>query len=260
VLPEVGVVAIVAALFLRLRLRHAGCWIAGVSAIAAFSIGAAMGGSFAWFKVGFLYGSEHYPYLFISSCYNLPSLMAHLDWSLKTPFFAIDLGAFHLAFTWQWTLRALYLLALILCARGAAGHARRRDPRLLIAIATPWLVMFALLGQMHERYLLWGAVLSCVAFGVNARLSLLHFLFSAMSAAMITDVLLLDKKLSSTLHAIDLLEQVRPLASWLLLAAVGVYFWQAISQRSPRRDRPRRVAPAPRATPLREFAAAGKEA
>ncbi len=230
-----GAVAMVGGLiFWRLRLRHSAAWAAGIVAVAAFCIGAWGDGDFSWLKVGFLYGTEHYPYLFISSCYNLPSLLAHLDLSLKTPYWTAQLGAWPIAFTWQWTLRLLYLGALILCARGAAGHAERRDPRLLIALATPWLLMFALLGQMHERYLLWGAVLSAVALGVSLPLTVIHFLFSAMSAAMITDVMLLDKKLTPTLHAIHLLERARPFASWLLLATVGFYFWETLSQRAPR--------------------------
>jgi hypothetical protein len=229
------VIAVAAAwFFLRNGARHKWSWTAGVGAVAAFCIGACWGGSFAWLKVGFLYGSEHYPYLFISSCYNLPSLMAHLNWSLKTPYFSLQIGTLHLALTWQWTLRILYLVTLILCARGAAQHARHRDPRLLIAIATPWLLMFALLGQMHERYLLWGAVLSAVALGVSLPLSVIHFVFSAMSAAMITDVLLLDKKLNSTLGAIHFLERIRPAASWILVAGVAVYFWETLSTRRPR--------------------------
>ena len=92
--------------------------------------------------------------------------------------------------------------------------------------------MFALLGQMHERYLVWGAVVSTVALGVSVRLSILHFLFSGMSAAMITQVLLVDKKLDA-LHAIELLERVRPLASWVLLASVAVCFCDVLSIRPP---------------------------
>ncbi len=249
-----GIVAAVAllsaALFWRLRLTHSAAWIAGLAALSSFCVGAWGDGDFSWLKVGFLYGSEHYPYLFISSCYNLPSLMAHLNLSLKAPYWSGHLGSWSVAFTWQWTLRLLYLGALIFCARGAARHAERRDPRVLIAIATPWLLMFALLGQMHERYLLWGAVLSAVALGVSLPLTLLHFLFSLLSAAMITDVLLLDKKLISTLHAIHLLERARPFASWLLLAAVGIYFWETLSQRAPRYLPGSPVAPPP-ASPLR---------
>jgi hypothetical protein len=208
-------------------------WIAGLTAAAAFTVGILNHGSFAWLRIGYLYGSERYPYLFISSCYNLPSLLSNWNFSLKQILWSLHFGSFQIAFTLQWILRALYLVALILCALGAARQARRRDPRLLIAIATPWLLMFALLGQMHERYLLWGAVLSAVALGVSVRLSVLHFAFSGMSAIMITQVLLMDKKLGPTLSTIDFLEHARPLASCLLLVCVGVYLREVLSGRAP---------------------------
>ncbi len=81
---SVAIVASVAFSFLvKYRYRHSGAWLAGIAGCAAFFIGAFTGGSFTWLQVGFLYGSEHYPYLFISSCYNLASLLAELGWSLK---------------------------------------------------------------------------------------------------------------------------------------------------------------------------------
>src|SRR5438270_4787475 len=79
-------------------------------------------------------------------------------------------GSLDLHLTLQWALRLLYLGALALSARGLTRHLRARDPRALIAIAAPWLLMFALLGQMHERYLRGGAVVSAVALGASARL------------------------------------------------------------------------------------------
>jgi len=215
------------------KARNTWAWTAGLAGVAAFVTGALGGGSFAWLKIGFLYGSERYPYLFISSCYNLPSLLSYWNLSLKMPFWSFQLGTFHLVLTLQWTLRLVYLGALVLCAFGAARHARTRDPRLLIAIAAPWLIMFALLAQMQERYLLWGAVLSAVALGVSVRLTVLHFLFSAMSVTMITYVLLLDKKLGPTLTTIDFLERMRPMASWLLLGCTAIYFREVLSNRAP---------------------------
>ncbi|PYJ52356.1 MAG: hypothetical protein DME83_05500, partial [Verrucomicrobia bacterium] len=119
------------------------------------------------------------------------------------------------------------------CARGAARHMRNRDPRLLIAIAMPWLLMFALLGQMHERYLVWGAVVSAVALGVSIRLSMIHFIISAASTAMIVHVMLTDRKIESTLRAIDVLRSARPYASALVLVCVAVYLWNMLSNRIP---------------------------
>jgi hypothetical protein len=207
--------------------------IAGLTALAVFVVAAFDGGSFAWLQVGFLYGSEHYPYLFISSCYNLSSLLANLGWELKDPFWSAHFGSLHFVLTLQWTLRLLYLGALALCALGAARHTRNRDPRLLIALAAPWLLMFALLGQMHERYLMWGAVISAVAVAVNVRLSVLHFIISIASLTMIGHVMLIDKKLDPTLGAIEFLNGLRPYASGLVLVCVGICLWDVLAVRLP---------------------------
>src|SRR5947207_1236767 len=214
--------------FLQRKLSHQIAWISGIAGSAAFVIGDFAGGSFAWLQVGFLYGSEHYPYLVISSCYNLPTLLSKLGWSLKDPFWSVHFGSLHFHLTLQWTLRLLYLGALTACAYGAARQVRDRDPRVLIAITAPWLLMFALLGQMHERYLMWGAVVSAVALGVSLRLSLIHFIISAASTAMIVHVMLIDKKLEATLWAIDLLKHIRGYASVLVLACVAVYLWNTL--------------------------------
>jgi hypothetical protein len=223
-----AVTGLASLLFLQRELPHRCAWISGIAGCAAFIIGAFTGGSFAWLKVGFLYGSEHYPYLVISSCYNLPSLLSKLGWSLKDPFWSVHFGSLDFHLTLQWTLRLLYLGALAVCAYGAARQVRDRDPRVLIAITAPWLLMFALLGQMHERYLVWGAVVSAVTLGVSLRLSIIHFIISVASTAMIVHVMLIDKKLEATLWAIDLLKHVRGYASVLVLACVAVYLWNTL--------------------------------
>ena len=227
-------------IFFGRKFRDAWVWVAGMIALGTFVAGAFAGGSFAWLRIGFLYGSEHYPYLFISSCYNLPFFLDRLGWSLKDPVWSYEFGSQHVAVTVQWMLRLAYLGGLALCSLGAARHWRNRDPRLLIAMATPWLLMFALLGQMHERYLVWGAVVSAVALGVSLRLSVVHFIISAMSTAMIVHVMLVDKKLETTLHVVDILHGVRPYASGLLLACVAVCLWDTVSTRVPGFQRRRR--------------------
>ncbi len=227
------VIALTVLFLLRYRVPYPGAWLAGATGFAVFVIGAFTGGSFAWLEVGFIYGSEHYPYLAISSCYNLASLLAELGWSLKDSLLSVHIGSLDLHLTLQWTLRLLYLGALAFCARSMARHLRARDPRTLIAIATPWLLMFALLGQMHERYLMWGAVVSAVALGVSFRLSAIHFIISAASVAMIVHVMLIDKKLDATLRTIDVLHGIRPYASVLVLACMAVYLWPAFPVRIP---------------------------
>jgi len=217
----------------RYRLSHRGALLAGILGCAAFVIGAFTSGSFSWFEIGFLYGTKHYPYLFISSCYNLASLLAAAGCSLQDDLLSAHVGSVHFHLTLQWALRLFFLGTLAMCARGAARHLRNRDPRLLIAITAPWLLMFALLGQMHERYLVWGAVVSAVALGVSIRLSIVHFIISAASTAMIVHVMLVDKKLDPTLRAIDVLHDIRPYASVLMLVCVAVYFCDALGWRIP---------------------------
>ena len=224
-LAVVLVCGIAYALLRLWRTPHSGVWLAGIAAVALFLAGTFLGGSFAWLQIGFLYGSEHYPYLFISSCYNIPSLLADHGWSLKDVIWSCHFGSLHLALNLQWSLRLVYLGGLALCALGVARHARRRDARALMAMAAPWLIMFALLGQMHERYLMWGAVVSAVALGVNLRLSFFHFLISLASSAMIVHVLLADKKLDPTLRTLDILEKARPFASWIVLVCIALCLW-----------------------------------
>jgi hypothetical protein len=235
-------------LVLRGRFRQVAPWIAGAFAAATFAAGALGNGSFAWLRVGFIYGSEHYPYLFISSCYNLPALLDNFGWSLKDSFSIYTFGSRSVSITLQWILRLLYLGGLALCAFGAARHELRRNSLALIAIAAPWLLMFAVLGQMHERYLMWGAVVSAVALGINLRLTIAHFILSLMSTAMIAHVMLIDKKLDPTLRVIDALYAVRPYASVLLLACVALFCWEMLARRRAfvLQTRPRTfTAPAP---------------
>src|SRR6266436_205484 len=230
----VSTVTVISSLFvLRYKLPHEAASLAGIIGCAVFVIGAFAGGSFAWLSIGFIYGTEHYPYLFISSCYNLPSLLSKVGWSLKDSFLSAHFGSLHLHLTLQWTLRLLYVCGLALCAHGLARNLRDRDPRVLIAIAAPWLLMFALLGQMHERYLMWGAVVSAVALGVSVRLSIIHFVISIASTAMIVQIMLVDKKLEATLPAIDALKHIRPYGSIVVLACVAVYLWDTLSTRLP---------------------------
>jgi hypothetical protein len=124
----VTIVAAVTSLFLiRWRSRYSGAWVAMITGCGVFTVGTLMGGSFAWLKVGFVYGSEHYPYLFISSCYNLPSLLSKLGWSLKDSVLSADIASLHWHLTLQWTLRLVCLVGLVLCARGMVRHLRNRD-------------------------------------------------------------------------------------------------------------------------------------
>lgn len=72
----------------------------------------------------------------------------------------------------QKTLRLAYFLLLMPVMWGLIWQTRGRSVRVLACMAAPWVLMFALVPQMHERYLVWGAVASAgaVALGVGGLL------------------------------------------------------------------------------------------
>jgi hypothetical protein len=77
-------------------------------------------------------------------------------------------------------------------------------------------------------------------------LSVIHFAISIASTAMIVHVMLIDKKLEATHPAIDLLRQIRPVASIAVLACVAIYFWAAVCTRIPVVQRRREAESVPR--------------
>ncbi len=162
------------------------------------------GGSSEWFEVGIAHGTTARNRMSNGENNNLAKLLEqYWGWQLEDPAVTLPagptsdrVGAFLRAIDRHVelprgrpvSLPLKYLLVLIWvtatagCAFGAARHDRRRDPRFLVAVIAPWIVMFAVMGQMHQRYLLWGAALSCVAAGVDPGLVALHLLLSVVSA------------------------------------------------------------------------------
>lgn len=79
------------------------------------------------------------------------------------------------------TLWLIYVVGLLLCARFTARLSRVPRPNVLAAFAAPWLLSFALLPQMHERYLVYGTVLTAAAAVALRGFVLLHLTLSAIA-------------------------------------------------------------------------------
>lgn len=134
-------------------------------------------GSFSWLKAGFLLGTDNYQTLSAGAVYNLGSILQRTwGWGLKEP---VDWSGQ----TMQTTLRWVYGGATLLVGIAAAMQARRQSPRLLVALVAQWVVMYAVLGQMHERYILYGAAFSAALVAVSFGMTLMHLLLTAISAA-----------------------------------------------------------------------------
>ncbi len=125
---------------------------------------AVIGGTFDWFDVAYLYPQRHGLRLTISG-FNLPRILStQYGWKLYDP---VALPAWLPEMTIRTLLIVVFGVCLTACAIAAAVHARRRSPRFLIALAVPWVLMFTLMPQMHERYLVWAAVVMCFGFGIS---------------------------------------------------------------------------------------------
>jgi hypothetical protein len=137
-------------------------------------------GSFGWYRVGFEYGTRHYQAMTMGPALNLAALLASkLRWQLAT---AIEIGwPINTSVPVRTLLLLVYGVSLLLCSIGLARHDTRNDRRMLIAFAAPWVLMFAFLAQMHERYLVWGALLTALAAGVSLGTTLLHIVVTFLA-------------------------------------------------------------------------------
>jgi hypothetical protein len=156
-----------------------------------------------WYFVGIAHGTTARSRMSNGDNNNLANLLETTwGWQLEEPVITLPPGptsghvaAFleaidkHVAFPpgkpvtlpLKYLLVSIWFASTVACSFGAARHDRSRHPRFLVAVAAPWVVMFAVLGQMHQRYLLWGAGLTCMAAAVSPGLALLHLLLSVVS-------------------------------------------------------------------------------
>ncbi len=146
-------------------------WLAGATILAFVSCVPLFDADLAWVKVGFLFGSGHFPVLRMGRTANLPALL-----EIWVP--ALQGQAPPLLRSALWLV---YLTGLVIVARATARWAREPHPRILAAFAAPWLLSVALLPQMHERYLVYGAVATALAAVALRGFILLHLALTAVA-------------------------------------------------------------------------------
>jgi hypothetical protein len=190
-------------------------------AVAVFLAGLLFGGSFAWWFVPFVHGAGRYLGLGIGTPNNLGVLLAlRWEWDIQDVVFTIDwLG---LAITMRQLLIGLYAVSLAICAAGLARNDLRNDRHTLIALAAPWVCMFAFMPQMHGRYLYWGAAITALAAGVSLGTTLLHLAVSLMACIAMGTWLTRDNQWPELTR---LLSGAYPDSGWavILLALILLY-------------------------------------
>jgi len=222
--------------FLPRRLLPA--WLLLVFASTLWLVAFDLGGSWSWWKIGFVYGTQKHPEIQLgeASLSNLSSILGErYGWqlhdhvtTLKLPFFgATDLDV-------QEFCAWIYSAAALLCAAAAAMHMRRRDPRFLIALVAPWVLFTTLLTQMTARYTVLPAVIGSSLIGISAEMSLLPFLQTVLACAMLGNQMMLLHPGTSPV-ALSITQPTHPALGWAMMLVAAIFLLSAMvpSRRPP---------------------------
>ncbi len=184
----------VAGLVLIIRPQGIGSFAAGLMGASLLMCMDLFHGSSAWYDCGIHFGTVHWPELFVGMTDNLPAILGRdFDWpigDLNVTAFTIPAGLLlhyplsAIDVSMRGVLQSLFWITFIPCALGVGMHARRRDPRVLIALTATWLMFFTFPPQIHERYLLFAGGISCICCGVNAGMALLGIGLSLVAFSM----------------------------------------------------------------------------
>ncbi len=207
-------------------------YICGTLAVTLLLAGTCFDGSFGWWSVGLAYGTHHHMALNIGPTDNLAALLAQRGgWNLNDVIFTINwprLALGNTAITIRTFIALIYAAALVLCAIGLARHDARDDRRMLIAIATPWVLMFAFMPQMHERYLVWGAAITALAAAVSVGGALLHLVIAILGSMPIA-ISLCGQGGAAPRWLVRVLHSSCPDAAWAVLLAAGILLYLSLT-------------------------------
>jgi hypothetical protein len=180
-------------------------------------------GSLDWLYCSFLNSTDNAGGL-VASAINFPAILKfRYGWQLDDIVFSLPTHLFglHDGFSIKWLLRDVYFVLLALCGIAAALQTYRRSPRVLVAFVAAWVLMYAVLPQMRERYLLWGAAFSAIGVGIDLELAIL-FLFTTAIATMSIYL-----PISRGGPVADVLNKMVPDLGWVTLLVGLMYFYQA---------------------------------
>lgn len=148
--------------------------------------------STGWYQIGWKYGSNHWVWLIVGRTSNLPGILYRsYKWDNEKDLLYVVFNFFGEPVTLRTILKITYAVGLGLAAWGAARFESANDKRFLLAVVAPWVVMFAFLGQMHERYLLFAAAVSCCFVVLGFGWTLMCMFWTVLTFMMTIHVMLL---------------------------------------------------------------------
>jgi hypothetical protein len=188
-------------------------------------------GSFSWIRAGFGANGVYSDVLRKGTALNFPAMLEKIRGAmLHERLVDLNLLGHQLTLELRTTLIVIYAVMLVLVARGVAQQARNHDRRLLVSIATPWALMFFMLGQMDERYLVWSACLSAAAIVVARRSLACHALLTFAGAMTMIEFLLIEQPTAAP-TVMRVLIALNPLTLLAITTAVATLFVRALPSR-----------------------------
>ena len=243
------VVAAACAGFRYLPARSLPAAAAAWAAVSLFLCVPLFGGSAAWWQIGVARGTTHYPRMGSGPNNNLAELMESGGWHLADPLFTLPahgrwtdtvgnaLAAVDRTVTFhpgepavvpvKYGLFVVFAVGVVLSAFGMAMQSRSRSPRFLAAAAAPWVLMFAVLGQMHQRYLLWGACMTAGAAALGPGFVLLHLLLAFVGVGQ--EVTTMTRSGYTDWWAVRFFTAWHPGVGYAVILAAGIYLYTAVA-------------------------------
>lgn len=151
----------------------------------------------AWASIGWFFGLRHYPNMTTGTANNLAAILSNnFGWRDPSVEFTFVKGDY---FGWPEKsfrmsigeiLRILTTVLLVISCIGVAIQHKRKDPRFLIAVCTPWMIFFTFPTQVHERYLIFCAASAAIWVGAGWGMTLLGLFLTAHTFIMTMQIML----------------------------------------------------------------------
>ena len=215
-----------------LRRRTFAAWLVLVFSASLWLAAFSLNGSFSWWQVGFLYGTQKHQdmQLGAQSLSNLSSILSQrYGWNLHD-----DVGNIHIPFVaapidmdLQTALATVFAITLLFCTFAAAVHLRRRDKKFLVALVAPCILFVTLLTQMAARYTMFSAVIASLLVAVSVGMSLLELLLVILSSAMLGNQLLASFPDTAPV-TFSITRPTYPDAGWMMLLLAALILVSAM--------------------------------
>lgn len=199
-------------------------------------------GDLTWWRLSFVYGGQKFPDLHQTSANTLGALLeARFGWKRLTDVITVWPGGPSMAI--KTFLIALYSIGLTFAAAGLARHSIRPDRRFLVAVATPWMVAYAFIPQMHARYMLMPATVAAVLAGVSVGMVLLDLILIALAWMMTVHVIVSTDRQPPGLAAYigedyaqpvwRFIDRSQPDAAWVVIFIALIFVYLAVTASRP---------------------------